>query len=123
MACTTIRNTASTAAHMIVMEVTEGATIYPGALVAIAAGKAIPAAKAANQPALGMAYVVEPTRITIERGAHLWDNDATNPVTAAHIGTDCYIVDDCTVCSLADGSSVAGKVLGFEDDQVIVETL
>ncbi|MEG1875879.1 MAG: hypothetical protein RR185_09980 [Angelakisella sp.] len=122
MACTNTRKTASTFGSMITLPKGAG-TFYEGALVAIAAGKAVPAAKATGQPAIGMAYLVTDTVITVERGAHLWDNDATNPVTDTHICGSCYIVDDCTVSSLSTGSSVAGKVLGFEDNQVIVETL
>lgn len=123
MPCTNTRRTAGISGMLVAMEPAQDVTIYSGSLVANATGKAVPATKAEDQPAIGMAYAVEPGRVTIERGAHLWDNDATNPVTAAHIGSNCYIVDDCTVTALATGSSIAGKVLGIEDDQVIVETL
>lgn len=123
MACTGTRNTAATAGRMITLEIDNSVTIYPGALVAVAAGKAVPAAKVEEQLTMGMAYSLYDGRVVVERGAHLWDNDTTNPVTAAHIGGSCYIVDDCTVTALATGSSIAGKVLGIEDGQVIVETL
>lgn len=123
MACTGTRNTAATAGRMITLEIAEGVTIYPGALVAVAAGKAVPAAKVEEQLTMGMAYSLYDDRVVVERGTHLWDNDTTNPVTTAHIGGSCYIVDDCTVTALATGSSIAGKVLGIEDGQVIVETL
>lgn len=124
MACTGARKTAATAGHMIFLEIDDGVTIYEGALVAItAAGKATPATKTENQPAIGMAYDLYDGTVIVERGAHLWDNDAANPITAAHIGGSCYITDDCTVTALATGSGIAGKVLGLEDGQVIVETL
>lgn len=123
MACIEARKTAGTAGTMITMNIAADATIYPGSLVANDQGKATPAVKAENLTVLGVAYRVGGGTVTIERGAHLWDNDTVNPVLATHIGTDCYIADDCTVTALAAGSSVAGRVLGFEDDQVVVETL
>jgi hypothetical protein len=45
-------------------------------------------------------------------------NDAANPVTREHIGQPCYILDDETVTSLADGSSVAGAVEDVDDSGV-----
>ena len=124
MACTKARLTPSMEGKYIVLSKASSTTIYEGSLVAVnSSGQAIPAAKAASQPAVGMAYEVDGNTVKVERGVHLWDNDATGAVTAANIGGTCYIVDDCTVTSTSTGSSSAGKVLGLEGDQVIVETL
>ena len=124
MACTKARRTPSTEGKYIVLAKDSATAIYEGSLVAVdSSGKAIPAVKAENQSAIGMAYEVDGNTVKVERGVHLWDNDATGAVTAANIGGTCYIVDDCTVTSTPTGSSSAGKVLGLEGDQVIVETL
>jgi len=119
------RKTAIVAGSLMVLPKDTLTVIYPGALTAItAAGKAVPAEKAADQPAIGCCVHVNDDTVTVHRGAHLWDNDSTaGKVTQAHVGKSCYILDDATVTSVDTGSSVAGKVLGFEGDQVIVETL
>lgn len=50
--------------------------------------------------------------VLVERDAILMENDDTNPVTAASVGGDCYVLDDSTVSSNGGVNSVvAGKVL------------
>ena len=111
MALTAARKTAETEGRIIVLEA--ASAIFAGALVvANASGKAAAATKAASLTALG----------TIRRGTFLWDNSSTDAVTIALVGQSCYIEDDCTVCKTATGSSAAGKVLGLDGGQVIVET-
>lgn len=43
-----------------------------------------------------------------------WVNDATTAVTAADIGTLCYVKDDVTVTGDDTGASVAGLVMGVD---------
>ena len=117
----------------MVLPVAAGVTIYDGALVVInATGYAEPAKKAASLKAVGRAECLADNKngedgeiyVTARRGVYSWDNDETNAVGLAHVMGSCYIVDDHTVTSLATGSSVAGKVLGIEDDgSVLVETI
>ena len=117
----------------MVLPVAANVTIYDGALVVInATGYAEPAKKAESLKAVGRAECLSNNKggaagdiyVTARRGVFSWDNDATNPVDITHVLGSCYIVDDHTVTSLATGSSVAGKVLGIEDDgSVLVETI
>lgn len=110
--------------------VASGAHLYPGALAcANATGYATPGAVATTLTALG---VVEEDadntlgadgaiKAKIRRGAFLFENDGTNPVTQADLFKNVYIVDDQTVSTLSTGRSVAGKFLGFEGSKCIVQ--
>lgn len=123
MALTAARKTAETEGRIIVLEA--ASAIFAGALVvANASGKAAAATKAASLTALGRAEndVAAGEQVTIRRGTFLWDNSSSDAVTIALVGQSCYIEDDCTVCKTATGSSAAGKVLGLDGGQVIVET-
>lgn len=125
MALTAGRKTAQVKGEFMTLIVAAATTIYAGALVAAdATGKAVPATKAADLTALGCAEhnASAGERVTVRRGVFLWDNSGTDAVTDALIGKLCYMEDDCTVAATATGSSAAGTVLGFEGDQVIVET-
>jgi len=95
-------------------------TIYAGALVALEAAYAIPGKTALGLKGLGRAKHTADNSggangditVEIERGIFLFDNEATDLITNADIGNDCYIVDDQTVAK-TDGvntRSVAGKV-------------
>ncbi|WP_069997825.1 hypothetical protein [Cellulosilyticum sp. I15G10I2] len=131
MALTKGRNTIEQGSNVIVLKVKASTKIYEGALVAVDGGYAIPGKKATGLIAAGRAEeYVDNTgtggtngarSIRVKRGVFLFENDITNPVTEAHILGTCYILDDETVTSLETGASVAGKVLGFDGDQVIVE--
>lgn len=55
----------------------------------------------------------------VARGAYVWGNDGTIDVT--DVLKKCYIYDSTTVTLTPDGSSVAGTILGVEDDGVIVD--
>ncbi len=125
MALTAGRKTAQVKGDLVTLIVAAATTIYAGALVAAdSTGAAVPATKAADLTAIGRAEhdAAAGERVTVRRGAFLWDNSSTDAVTAALLGKLCYMEDDCTVAATATGSSVAGTVLGFEGDQVIVET-
>lgn len=136
MALTQGRNTVeiANAARVVVIAVAASKVIYGGAMVALDSdGNAIPAiqdedliivgrAEETVDNATGAAGAVS---VKVKRGVFLWDNDSTaaNKVTVAHLFQNCYVLDDCTVTSLATGSSVAGKVVGIYDDGIAVETL
>lgn len=109
----------------------KGAVIYEGALVVVGAdGYARPATKAAGLTAAG--YAMDradnskgdngATGVNVWRGGAQLDNDiGAGAITQADVLQPCYILDDHTVTKTAEGSSVAGKVLGLDGDQVIVE--
>ncbi len=125
MALTEGRKTAQVRGDFVVLTVAADSTIYAGALVAAdSSGKAVPATKATGLTAIGRAEAdaAAGDSVTILRGAFLWDNSSTDAVTIALIGQSCYMEDDCTVAATSTDTSVAGTVLGFEGDLVIVET-
>ncbi len=116
----------------LVLPVKGGAKIYEGALVAVDAnGFAVPAAKATGLTAAGRAEEFADNsqgadgaiRIRVRRGVFKWDNAQAGPVTAKDVLKSCYMNDDESVTITATGSSVAGKILGIDGDQVIVETM
>jgi hypothetical protein len=119
---------------MLSLPVAAGTIIYDGSLVAVnAQGFAVPATKAAGLTAAGRADTFADNSqgaagdiaVNVRRGAFIWENDpaTANKVTQALVFKPCYILDDCTVTALADGSSVAGTVLGITADGIIVETV
>ncbi|MBO6553250.1 MAG: hypothetical protein JJ926_03850 [Roseitalea sp.] len=108
-----------------------GVVIHRGTMVVLAAGLAQMATKAANLVTIGVAdESVDNSNggdlaksVEVERRIFVMKNDATNPVTAAHIGSDCYIEDNETVTSDGTGSSVAGRVFDVDARGVSVEFL
>jgi hypothetical protein len=131
MALTQGRNTIQKGEDVIVLKVKANTKIYEGAIVAVDEGYAIAGKKAEGLVAAGRAEeFVDNTgtggtngakSIRVRRGAFLFENDTDNSVTDAHVLGNCYILDDETVTSLETGASVAGKVLGFSNGQVVVE--
>lgn len=131
MALTKARNTIEQGENIIVLKVKASTKIYEGSIVAVEGGYAVPGKKATGLVAAGRAEeFVDNTgtggtngarSIRVKRGVFLFENDITNPVTEAHMLGICYILDDETVTGLDVGASEAGKVLGFDGDQVIVE--
>jgi hypothetical protein len=111
----------------------KGATkIFDGSLVALDAnGFAVPGDNVAGLTAAGRAeeYVDNSAgadgavKVRVRRGVFKWNNDANAPVTAKDVMKNCYILDDETVTATAVDTSVAGKVIGLEDDEVLVETI
>lgn len=119
-------------ARLLALPVKAGTVVYDGSLVAVDAnGFAVPAAKATGLTAAGRAETYADNSqgadgdvtVTVARGVYVWENSATNAVTAAGVLKTCYIEDDQTVSSLADGSSAAGKVIAVTEDGVAVETI
>lgn len=116
-------------ARYLGLPVKANTTIYQGGIVALdATGMAVPGSKSAGLTAAGRAEeTVQNTgadgdaTIRVKRGVFVYDNSTANPVTAAHLMKDCYLEDDCTVCSSSDGSSVAGKVIRIDPDGIAVE--
>lgn len=116
-------------ARYLGLPVKANTTIYQGGIVALdATGMAVPGSKSAGLTAAGRAEeTVQNTgadgdaTIRVKRGVFVYDNSTANPVTAAHLMKDCYLEDDCTVCSSSDGSSVAGKVIRVDPDGIAVE--
>jgi hypothetical protein len=105
--------------------------IYEGSLVVIENGYAIPGKEATDIIPVGRAQqFVDNTggladkTIRVKKGCFKWNNDTSNSVSEEDLFKNCYIVDDCTV-SISDNSkarTVAGKVVGVENDGVWVVT-
>lgn len=116
----------------LVLPVKAGTKVYDGSLVALdATGYAVPGDTAVGLIAAGRAEeFVDNTggadgalTVKVRRGVFKFDNDETDPVTAQDIMKDCYILDDETVTMLAVGTSIAGKVIGINNGEVLVEIL
>ena len=106
-----------------------GATIFIGALVVNDGGVLAPARTALNLTPVGFSEenVVNSgadgaKRVTAKRTTAKMFNLATDAITEADLGKDCYIVDDQTVAKTSGSNtrSVAGKVVGVEADGVFV---
>lgn len=106
---------------------------FAGALVARDGnGRATPGAVATTIRGVGRARETvdnsagadDALDVPIEKGIFRWDNSAsTDEITAADIGSDCYIVDDQTVAKTNGTStrSVAGKIHDVDDIGVWVD--
>lgn len=117
-----VRDTAETYSEMLYLEVKPNAKIPQGHMVALENGLAIAGKKAENLVIVGRAEEsVVGGFINIKRGVFLFENDTENPLNKTHILKDCYIKDSVTVTAESAGTSIAGKVIGFEDGQVKVE--
>lgn len=132
-ALTQDRNTLRRDGNLIASPVAGGARIFTGALVAInAAGFAVPGSTSATLAGAGTALAVADNtlggdgamRVRIDkRPASLGNSTAGDAITLAHIGADCYIVDDQTVARTDGGGtrSRAGKVYDVDEDGVWVD--
>ncbi len=121
------RNTLSRSASRLVMEAKAATVIYAGALVVNDGGKAAPGKTAAGLVALGRAAeTVDNTNggksVEIDKGTFRYGNSGADPVTAASIGKQVYIVDDETVAATSDTNarSVAGVCFDLDDNGVWV---
>ena len=112
--------------------VAAGAKIFAGSLVVLDGGYAKPGATATGLVAIGRAEeMVDNTSggngdvtVTVKRGVFRFANSAAaEAITAAEIGSDCYVVDDQTVAKTSDTNtrSVAGTVHDVDADGVWVE--
>lgn len=99
--------------------------IFEGALVVLAAGFAKPGAAATGLVAIGRAEeMVDNTggaqgaqSVRVRPGIFRFDNStAADAITAAEIGSNCYVVDDHTVAktSATNTRSVAGEVFDVD---------
>ena len=104
-------------------------TILQGALVVMQSGLAVPGKTATALTVIGVAEetVVNAgadgaSSITPLRGCFKFFNDGADPVAAADIGKDCYIVDDQTVAKTSGTNtrSIAGKLMDVDADGVWV---
>ena len=127
------RDTIARRGDFLVVGVKAAARIYAGALVCLtAAGLAVPGSAS---PAIRGAGRAEQTvdnsagqdgdlKIRIERGVFLFGNLDADPVTAADIGHNAYVVDDETVAK-TDGNGargIAGLIVDVDDRGVWIDT-
>ncbi len=122
------RDTVERVGNVLVLGVKANAEIFEGGMVALDGGYAVPATKKTTLVVAGRCenYVKNTgadgeAQVRVKRGVFHFENDETLPVDNTHLLKDCYVVDDNTVTSEKTGTCVAGKVLGFENGQVIVE--
>lgn len=128
---TDARDTAEIAqgARYLGLPVKANTIIYQGGIVALdSTGMAVPGSKRAGLTAAGRAEETVQnngadgdTIIRVKRGVFVYNNSAANPVSTEHLLKECYLEDDCTVCSSSDGTSVAGKVIRVDQNGVAVE--
>lgn len=126
------RNTPRRKGEFVVIPVEADTKIYAGSIVcANAAGNAVPGSTAVGLKCIGRAEeqadntsgVAGDITVRVMRGVFKYKNSGADPVDAAGLYGDCYIVDDETVAA-TDGAgtrSRAGKVLGVDTDGVWVE--
>lgn len=123
-ALTEDRNTPRRAGLGLSLPAAAAKKFFAGALVARdAAGNATPGATATDLLGVGRCKTfVDNTNgaagaveVEIEKGTFRYANSATDPVTKADIGNDCYIVDDQTVSHTDTNQSVAGKVQDVDE--------
>lgn len=127
------RNTITLSPAALIREIGVKANtkVFAGSLVVQDAGFAAPGRTATTLVALGRAEdTVDNTggadgalRVKIRRGVHGFKNLAGDPVVAADVGKDCFVVDDETVAKTSGGNtrSIAGKVFQIEGDTVFVD--
>lgn len=134
MALSRGRNTIQLADNQtLILPVKANTKIFDGGIVMVDGGYAVPGKKATGLLPAGRAeeYVDNTgtggtngaVMIKVVRGVFRYDNDTTNPITEGDLLKDCYVLDDETVTMLNSGTSKAGKVLGIDGDEVIVEIM
>ena len=104
--------------------------IYAGALVVNDGGVAAPGRTATTLVALGRAErtadntggAAGAVRVVVRGGVFGFKNKSDDPVVAADLEKDCFIVDDETVAKTNGGNtrSVAGKVFQIDGDTIFV---
>lgn len=131
-ALTEDRKTQMRDGEVMSLQVAGAKSIFAGALVARdASGYATPGATATGIRGIGRAEGQADNSsgadgdmaVAVRKGVFCFDNDGTDTVTIAHIGNDCYMVDDQSVAS-NDGTgtrSVAGTVFDVDADGVWVK--
>lgn len=121
-ALTADRNTPIRQAELIERPAAAAKKYFAGALVALDAnGRLVPGAVSTTLKAVGRcegfvdnsAGADDAVTVKARRGNYRWMNSsAGDAITAADIGSDCYIVDDQTVAKTngTNTRSVAGKI-------------
>lgn len=130
MALTAERNTPRMGGDRLELPVAATTTLFAGALVVSDAGFAAPGRTAANLVALGRcertvtALAAGDAMASIRPGIYRFANSAaTDAITQAEAGSDCFIVDDQTLAKTDGGGtrSRAGIVIGVDDAGVWVQ--
>lgn len=130
-ALTKDRSTIERSGEFTVYNVAANAKIFAGSIVVLDAGNAKAGVTGLNLFAAGRAEeTVDNTggaagakTVKVKRGVFRFDNAAADLVTAAKIGSPCYIVDDQTVAATNGGNtrSAAGIVRDVDDAGAWVE--
>lgn len=121
MSATTIdRNTTKKATDTVVIAVAAATKIPAGVLAGVnASGYAVNGADAAGIRILGRSAAQADNtagangdlEIRIEPGIYVFENDETNPVTIAHVGQRCYVLDNQTVSSSGGTHGVVAGIV------------
>lgn len=99
-----------------------GVKIYAGGIVALLAGLALAGTGVTGLACVGRAEETVDNSggadgdltINVMSGIFRYDNSGTDPVTAADIGNDCYLVDDETVAKTGE-TAIAAETVGTGD--------
>ena len=129
----TVRYGDATLPQLLKVPLKAGAKVFQGGIVCVdATGYGVAGATALNLKTLGVARAdldntagANGAKVAeVRRGPHAFNNSAAgDAITQADMYADVYLVDDNTVAKTNGGGtrSVAGRVIGFEGSQVIVE--
>lgn len=124
MATTRDRNTLQREGSRFTHPVEAGAVILAGTIVCLSAGNAVPGGQVAGLIAVGIADAgadntggaAAAQTVDAMLGTFLLANAATDTLTAADVGADCYVFDNETVARTDGGVGrpVAGRVRQVE---------
>lgn len=129
-ALTTYRNTPEQRSDVLGLPVKAATTVHQGSLVVVDAGYAAPGRTATGLVAAGRAEdsataaAAGDALVRVRRGIFRFGNSAAGEAIAqAHVGTDCFIVDDQTVARTngTNTRSRAGIVVAVDDEGVWVQ--
>ena len=126
------RNTLERQGEIYSFPVAANAVIWKGTIVALNAGNATAGAAGAGRVTVGIAQASADNtggaagalRVDVKRGTFLLRNSAgADEVTAANIGSPCYVVDNDTVARThaTNTRSVAGTIRAVGDGGVWVQ--
>lgn len=129
-ALTAPRNTPELAGNILSFPVKANTTIHQGSLVVIDAGYAAPGRVATGLIAVGRAeasataVAAGSSNVAVKSGTFKFGNSSSGDlITQAHVGTDCFIVDDQTVARTngTNTRSRAGIIVAVDSDGVWVQ--
>jgi len=130
MALTNDRDTPERDGALVGRPVAASTKLYAGGMGAVdASGNAVAAADTAGLTTVGRiesqvdnsAGSAGDETVTMLRGVFRYANSATNPLSAADIGSNALVEDDETVAKTTTNSIVAGKMIDIDADGVWVE--